>query len=244
MGIFAYIALLALFAACACGQSQTSAIASFAGRELILIKGGDQTKVKVKKSQVNRLKGSCDAAVVVKRADWKAGSVQFKLHGIGRPVVMNQRHGHCSRIQNEIVLEFSEFAPDEPVDSLVNSIRQVLQTPEEYLAYNGIPFSIPPGTEDQIPIKPSPPTHPTLLLSVSGNYSEEARAARLQGTVQLRLVVGADGRAHRVRLVRGLGLGLDENAIKVMPLWRFEPARQGEKAIAMESTIEMHFNLL
>jgi TonB family protein len=58
------------------------------------------------------------------------------------------------------------------------------------------------------------------------------------------LIVGADGRAHKVQLLKGLGLGLDESAIRALQLWRFEPARQMDKEVAVGSRIEMHFDIM
>ena len=47
-----------------------------------------------------------------------------------------------------------------------------------------------------------------------------------------------------MRIQRPLGFGLDESALKVLPLWRFQPARQGDKPVAVLSTIGMSFQLL
>jgi TonB family protein len=240
------MALLALSSAYfSWSQTPDAALTPFIGQQLIFPKEGDQSKIKLKRSQLNSIKGACDVAVLVKNAEWKAGTVRFGLENIGTPSVMNQQPGRCLKLQDEIVLELSGFARDEPADSLLSSVRQMLQTPEEYLANKGLRFSIPPGAADETPVKPPPPIiYPKPLLRVDGVYTAAARSARRKGTVKVRLIVGTDGRAHRVRLLRGLGLGLDENAIRVLPLWRFEPARQVDKVIAVESTIEMHFDIL
>jgi TonB family protein len=241
----ARIALLALSSAYAWSQTPDAAITPFIGQQLILPKVGDQSRIKLKKSQLNSIKGTCDVAVLVKQADWKAGTVRFRMENIGTPAVMNRQPGRCSLVQDEIVLELSGFAPDEPADSLLNSVHLMLQTPEKYLANNGYRFSIPPGAVDEAPMKPPPPIiYPKSLLRVDGAYTPAARAASRKGAVRVSLIVGTDGRVHRVHLLSGLGLGLDENAIKVLQLWRFEPARQMDKAIAVESTIEMHFDIL
>ena len=56
-------------------------------------------------------------------------------------------------------------------------------------------------------------------------------------------VVGTDGRIHRPRIVKAAGMGLDENVLRVLPLWRFEPGRQNDRPVAAESTVENTFNL-
>jgi hypothetical protein len=46
----------------------------------------------------------------------------------------------------------------------------------------------------------------------------------MQGTVTLRLIVGADGRPREVQVQKGLGMGLDEKAMAAVQMWRFEPS--------------------
>ena len=75
-------------------------------------------------------------------------------------------------------------------------------------------------------------------------YSDEARKAKLQGHVTLRVLVGADGRVRDVQLVHGLGLGLDENAIHAVRGWQFVPAKDAaRRPVATWITIETVFRL-
>lgn len=75
-------------------------------------------------------------------------------------------------------------------------------------------------------------------------YTEEARKAKLQGNVTLRVLIGADGRAARIRLVKGLGMGLDEQALQAVRSWRFVPARDARRRpIPTWVTIETRFQL-
>ena len=50
-------------------------------------------------------------------------------------------------------------------------------------------------------------TPPRLLYKVEPEYPDEARKARFQGVVVLRVEVDAAGRPHAIQLVRGLGAG-------------------------------------
>jgi len=76
-------------------------------------------------------------------------------------------------------------------------------------------------------------------------YTEEARKAKLQGSVTLRVLIGADGRAKRVQILQGLGLGLDERASEAVRAWRFSPARNAQREAAPSwVTIETRFQLL
>jgi protein TonB len=66
----------------------------------------------------------------------------------------------------------------------------------------------------------------------------------VQGTVTLAVLVGADGRAHGVRVVKGIGFGLDERAVETVRGWKFVPARDGGKrAVAAWVTVETVFRL-
>lgn len=75
-------------------------------------------------------------------------------------------------------------------------------------------------------------------------YTEEARKAKLQGKIILQVLVGADGRAKRLRVLQGLGMGLDERAMETVRGWRFLPARDARHTpISTWVTIETRFQL-
>ena len=75
-------------------------------------------------------------------------------------------------------------------------------------------------------------------------YTEEARKNKLQGKMLLQVFVGEDGKAKRVRIVRPLGMGLDESAEQAVYSWRFSPARDAAKhPVASWVTIETRFQL-
>jgi TonB family protein len=85
---------------------------------------------------------------------------------------------------------------------------------------------------------------PVLLSKVEPEYSEEARAARLQGTVVLDLEVDPSGRATDLLIVHPLGLGLDENAMEGLSQWRFQPGTKGGVQVTVLATIRVIFKLL
>ena len=75
-------------------------------------------------------------------------------------------------------------------------------------------------------------------------YTDEAREAKLQGKVTLQVLVGADGRAAQVRIVQGIGLGLDERAALAIRGWKFVPAQDaGRRAVPAWVTVEAIFRL-
>jgi TonB family protein len=84
---------------------------------------------------------------------------------------------------------------------------------------------------------------PTVVYRVEPEYSEEARKARYQGTVVLEAVVRKDGKVDVLQLVRRLGFGLDDNAIRALKQWRFRPAMKNGVPVDATLNIEVRFNL-
>jgi periplasmic protein TonB len=84
---------------------------------------------------------------------------------------------------------------------------------------------------------------PRAINRPNPNYSKEARKAKHQGTCVLSLVVGTDGKPHDIHVVRMLGLGLDEEAIKAVKRWTFEPARKDGQPVPVQVNVEVSFRL-
>lgn len=72
---------------------------------------------------------------------------------------------------------------------------------------------------------------PTMRDACRGNYTEAAREAGVEGTIVLDLVVGEDGATRDIRVVQGLGHGLDEAAITALRICRFTPGERGGKPV-------------
>jgi TonB family protein len=67
-------------------------------------------------------------------------------------------------------------------------------------------------------------TVPVCLYCPIPEFSDEARAAKYQGTVVLQVVVTTEGRAANITVVKGPGKGLEEKAIEAVRGWKFRPA--------------------
>lgn len=67
-------------------------------------------------------------------------------------------------------------------------------------------------------------TVPACVYCPDPNYTDEARAARFNGTVILQVVVTADGRAENISVMKKAGYGLEQNAIETVRKWQFKPA--------------------
>lgn len=85
---------------------------------------------------------------------------------------------------------------------------------------------------------------PAVLYKVDPAYTEQARKAKISGTVVLQLVVDASGTARDIKVIRGLGLGLAEKAIEAVNRWKFRPGYKNGQAVSVQATIEVNFRLL
>lgn len=93
--------------------------------------------------------------------------------------------------------------------------------------------------------KPAPVTKaPRRISSPAPEYTDEARAKRIEGSVLLRGVIEADGRVTNIRVARGLGHGLDQKAVDCLRKWTFEPAVRDGEPVAVKANIEINFRLL
>ncbi len=85
---------------------------------------------------------------------------------------------------------------------------------------------------------------PSVLSKVDPEYSHSARTGKVHGPVLLSIVVGADGQAHDIRVVRSLEPGLDANAIAAVRKWKFRPAKKDGESVDVRATIEVNYRLL
>jgi len=84
---------------------------------------------------------------------------------------------------------------------------------------------------------------PRAIYDPDPEYSEQARKAKFQGTVLLSAVIGADGKPRDLRLLRSLGMGLDQKALDAVGKWRFAPAMRNSQPVAVLVSIEVVFRL-
>ncbi len=86
-------------------------------------------------------------------------------------------------------------------------------------------------------------TRPQVINDPSPEYSDKARRKRVQGTTELSLTVGSDGRTHDIKVVKRLGYGLDEKAVEAVAMWTFDPGRKDDKPVPVLIDVTVTFNL-
>lgn len=89
------------------------------------------------------------------------------------------------------------------------------------------------GRMDPVPIRTSRP-----------EYTPQARAAKLQGTVVLWVSIESSGRVGSdVKVLRRLGLGLDEEAVKCVKKWQFSPPHHDCNGKPVHRRVDVQFVL-
>jgi TonB family protein len=85
---------------------------------------------------------------------------------------------------------------------------------------------------------------PKLLHRTEAKYTEQAKAAKVAGTVVLSLEVSSSGKAENILVLRSLEGSLDQSAIDAVKEWVFRPATKDGKPVRVKATIEVGFKLV
>jgi protein TonB len=84
---------------------------------------------------------------------------------------------------------------------------------------------------------------PEVIHSVDPQFTDEARRTNQQGTVAIQLIVDSQGNPQDARVVRHLGMGLDQKAIDAVHQYKFRPAMYQGHPVAVQMVIEVEFRL-
>jgi TonB family protein len=85
---------------------------------------------------------------------------------------------------------------------------------------------------------------PKLLKHPNPEFNAAARALHFTGETIIRLQVGVDGKPTHIRIVRPIGLGLDEQAVQAVSQYVFAPATQNGAPVAVELTVAVNFQIM
>lgn len=84
---------------------------------------------------------------------------------------------------------------------------------------------------------------PALIFAPDPEFSEEARKAKFSGNVEVYLWVDEQGNPSHVKVVRGVGMGLDEKALEAVRQYKFKPALQNGKPVKVDLYVEVNFQI-
>jgi protein TonB len=84
---------------------------------------------------------------------------------------------------------------------------------------------------------------PALSHKIAPTYTPQAIQAGIEGAVLVYAEIGVDGRAHRLRVIKGLGYGLDQQAIEAVRRWEFYPGTKNGVPATVPATLQVEFHL-
>jgi protein TonB len=84
---------------------------------------------------------------------------------------------------------------------------------------------------------------PSVLTRVDPVYSDAAKRAGIEGTVELEVSIDATGKVTDVEVARGLPFGLSESAVEAVRRWTWKPARTASGPVASRKTVRVRFAL-
>ncbi|HWF67585.1 MAG TPA: energy transducer TonB [Acidobacteriaceae bacterium] len=84
---------------------------------------------------------------------------------------------------------------------------------------------------------------PRLIYAPEAEFSDQARMAKYQGDVPVEIIVDAKGLPHDPRVIRPLGMGLDEKALEAVKQYRFKPSMLNGRPVAVRVTMIVEFHI-
>ncbi|HEX8172803.1 MAG TPA: energy transducer TonB [Thermoanaerobaculia bacterium] len=84
---------------------------------------------------------------------------------------------------------------------------------------------------------------PTIKRRVDPMYTDIARRARLQGFVIIEAVIDRQGNVTDARIIKGLGMGLDETALNALRQWKFSPGTLNGQPVPVYYNLTINFQL-
>lgn len=86
-------------------------------------------------------------------------------------------------------------------------------------------------------------SYPIPIVSPEAEFSDEARRNKYQGVCMISIIVDARGYPRNPRVIRSLGMGLDEKALEAVERYRFKPAMKEGKPVPVMIEVEVNFRL-
>jgi hypothetical protein len=212
------------------------------GQKLILRHFGDRKDVVAKPGESR--KGTCDVAVTVTDAAAVPDGARLVLSSLGRVRVGDAPTvGRCGRLASPIALTLKGINVSRP-EEWRPFLATILAPSEAYLTSHGRNFKYAAEPEPKIFANRSPVTDdegrrlatrvtawPKPLLAVEPAVASPGGKVHHEGEVEFSAVVGADGRVFKPHVKTSLNDEHTHHVASVLTLWRFEPAREGDRAV-------------
>jgi len=86
-------------------------------------------------------------------------------------------------------------------------------------------------------------TPPKLIHHRDPEYNERGRKEKCQGSLTIQFIVGEDGLATDIHVLKPLGCGLDAQAVAAVQQWKFKPAEKDRQPVPVQIETEEDFHL-
>ena len=96
--------------------------------------------------------------------------------------------------------------------------------------------------DEDIEYIPMAQSNVKVLKKVEPVYPVKAQEFEIEGIVVLKCFINTEGRVDKVQIMRSIEV-LDQAAIDAVKKWKFEPAMQGGKPVAVQVNIPVTFRL-
>jgi len=158
-----------------------------------------------------------DLYVVSGPAELQASALDAIGQWIYKPYLLN---GQPTEVETTITVNYKL---DDPRDS---------QSQDDESASGLVPRKIGGGV-----------SAPVLIYSAAAEYTEQAKKDKVGGIVRINFWVDEQGRVKHVRVLRGVGNGLDEKAVEAVKQYKFKPAMEGGEPVLVELNTEVNFKI-
>ncbi|HEY0461914.1 MAG TPA: TonB family protein [Pyrinomonadaceae bacterium] len=150
-----------------------------------------------------------------------------------------------SDLLKEAVTDLEKYLSLSPTGTDAQFQRQYLESLKFFAEYYSRPENQAPnfGTTAQEEEESAGKTPLKILYKQRAGYSGAAREAGVAGKIRVLVGFGANGRIEHILVIKPLGYGLDEEAVKAARAIRFEPATQDGKPVAVVKVVEYTFSI-
>ncbi len=181
----------------------------------------------------NAIQYSDDGYIRITADQFHPQAVKELLINSGKHIVVESRHG----ISNDTLRSVGDVNRFSKIDDM---LKKAKAGSGESIGRSG-PFFL----ADQMPDFPGGQDALARYLQAQLQYPTEARNNRIEGSVQVRFVIESDGSIAKPEVIKGIGFGCDEEAIRLisqMPKWN--PGKIGKNTVPVYKALTIQFQLL